>query len=140
MELSHLGVPVGPLVRVHGGFANRMYRLDTDQGSFAVKEMNLLDRVRRYLRIYVWHQAGDTAVLNNMASSYKDSIANMKRSTYGKISLRVFAFNWIGNYAYCSRRAKFAVRLIGFRYPKMQTILFTDWEAQCPAPLTLDRI
>lgn len=35
-----LGVPVGPMVRVHGGFANRMYRLDTDQGSFAVKELS----------------------------------------------------------------------------------------------------
>ncbi|MFI7596713.1 phosphotransferase family protein [Actinoplanes sp. NPDC049681] len=44
MDLSHLGTPVGPMVRVHGGFANRMYRLDTDQGSFAVKELNLLDR------------------------------------------------------------------------------------------------
>jgi aminoglycoside phosphotransferase (APT) family kinase protein len=44
MDLSHLGVPVGPMIRVHGGFANRMYRLDTDQGSFAVKELNLLDR------------------------------------------------------------------------------------------------
>ncbi|TDO46090.1 aminoglycoside phosphotransferase (APT) family kinase protein [Kribbella sp. VKM Ac-2571] len=32
------------MVRVHGGFANRMYRLDTDQGSFAVKELNLVDR------------------------------------------------------------------------------------------------
>lgn len=32
------------MIRVHGGFANRMYRLDTDQGSFAVKELNLLDR------------------------------------------------------------------------------------------------
>ena len=32
------------MVRVHGGFANRMYRLDTDQGSFAVKELNLADR------------------------------------------------------------------------------------------------
>ena len=31
---------MGPLTRVHGGFANRMYRLDTDQGSFAVKELN----------------------------------------------------------------------------------------------------
>ncbi|WP_433323289.1 phosphotransferase family protein [Spirillospora sp. CA-294931] len=44
MDLSHLGAPVGPMIRVHGGFANRMYRLDTDQGSFAVKELNLLDR------------------------------------------------------------------------------------------------
>ncbi|MGN9907458.1 phosphotransferase family protein [Phytohabitans sp. LJ34] len=44
MELSHLGAPIGPMIRVHGGFANRMYRLDTEQGSFAVKELNLLDR------------------------------------------------------------------------------------------------
>jgi hypothetical protein len=32
------------MIRVHGGFANRMYRLDTDQGSFVVKELNLADR------------------------------------------------------------------------------------------------
>ena len=32
------------MIRVHGGFANRTYRLDTDQGSFAVKELNLVDR------------------------------------------------------------------------------------------------
>ena len=44
VNLSHLGAPVGPMIRVHGGFANRMYRLDTDQGSFAVKELNLVDR------------------------------------------------------------------------------------------------
>ncbi|MGH8965666.1 MAG: phosphotransferase family protein, partial [Actinomycetes bacterium] len=44
MNLSHLGTPIGPMIRVHGGFANRMYRLDTDQGSFAVKELNLGDR------------------------------------------------------------------------------------------------
>jgi hypothetical protein len=39
-NLSHLGAPIGPMIRVHGGFANRTYRLDTDQGSFAVKELN----------------------------------------------------------------------------------------------------
>ena len=44
MDLSQLGVPTGPMTRIHGGFANRMYRLDTDQGSFAVKELNLVDR------------------------------------------------------------------------------------------------
>ncbi|RZU18887.1 aminoglycoside phosphotransferase (APT) family kinase protein [Kribbella rubisoli] len=44
MDLSQLGTPTGPMIRVHGGFANRMYRLDTDQGSFAVKELNLVDR------------------------------------------------------------------------------------------------
>ncbi|KRE76376.1 MULTISPECIES: phosphotransferase family protein [Micrococcaceae] len=44
MNLSHLGAPIGPMIRVHGGFANRVYRLDTDQGSFAVKELNLVDR------------------------------------------------------------------------------------------------
>ena len=36
------------MIRVHGGFANRMYRLDTDQGSFAVKELNLVDRRWKY--------------------------------------------------------------------------------------------
>ncbi|MEU7875468.1 aminoglycoside phosphotransferase family protein [Dactylosporangium sp. NPDC049140] len=48
MDLAHLGAPIGPMTRVHGGFANRLYRLDTDQGSFAVKEMNLLDRRSAY--------------------------------------------------------------------------------------------
>ncbi|MFB9237675.1 phosphotransferase family protein [Plantactinospora siamensis] len=43
MDLSHLGTPTGPLLRVHGGFANRTYRLDTDRGSFAVKELKLVD-------------------------------------------------------------------------------------------------
>lgn len=44
MDLSFLGTPSGPPTRVHGGYANRMYRLDTEQGSFAVKELNLSDR------------------------------------------------------------------------------------------------
>jgi aminoglycoside phosphotransferase (APT) family kinase protein len=44
MDLSRLGAPTGPMTRIHGGYANRLYRLDTDQGSFAVKEMNALDR------------------------------------------------------------------------------------------------
>jgi aminoglycoside phosphotransferase (APT) family kinase protein len=44
VDLAHLGVPIRPMIRVHGGFANRMYRLDTDQGSFAVKELNVVDR------------------------------------------------------------------------------------------------
>ncbi|MFD9701181.1 phosphotransferase family protein [Lentzea sp. NPDC059081] len=48
MDLSHLGAPIGPMVRVHGGFANRTYRLDTDRGSFAVKELNVADRRRAY--------------------------------------------------------------------------------------------
>ncbi|MFC9688666.1 phosphotransferase family protein [Kribbella sp. NPDC056951] len=48
MNLSHLGTPIGPITRVHGGYANRMYRLDTDQGSFAVKELNLADRRSPY--------------------------------------------------------------------------------------------
>ncbi|MFB6722961.1 phosphotransferase family protein [Kribbella sp. NPDC056345] len=41
--LSQLGAQIGPMVRIHGGFANKLYRLDTDQGSFAVKELNLVD-------------------------------------------------------------------------------------------------
>lgn len=48
MDLSHLGTPIRPLARVHGGFANRMYRLDTDRGSFAVKELNVVDRRSAY--------------------------------------------------------------------------------------------
>jgi aminoglycoside phosphotransferase (APT) family kinase protein len=47
VDLSQLGAPTGPMVRVHGGFANRLYRLDTDQGSFAVKEM-VVDRRSAY--------------------------------------------------------------------------------------------
>ncbi|WBQ05247.1 phosphotransferase family protein [Kribbella sp. CA-293567] len=48
-DLSQLGTPIGPMIRVRGGFANRLYRLDTDQGSFAVKELNLVDRRQTYL-------------------------------------------------------------------------------------------
>ena len=44
MNLSHLGTARGPMTRVDGGYANHLYRLDTDQGSFAVKELNLVDR------------------------------------------------------------------------------------------------
>lgn len=32
------------MTRIHGGYANRLHRLDTDQGSFAVKELNVADR------------------------------------------------------------------------------------------------
>jgi aminoglycoside phosphotransferase (APT) family kinase protein len=48
VDLSQLGTPIKPMVRIHGGFANRMYRLDTDQGSFAVKKLNLADRRSAY--------------------------------------------------------------------------------------------
>ena len=48
MDLSFLGTPLGPMSRVHGGFANRTYRLDTDRGSFAVKRLTVLDRRRAY--------------------------------------------------------------------------------------------
>ena len=41
MNLDHLGVPLRPMTRVHGKASNRTYRLDTDQGSFAVKQLNL---------------------------------------------------------------------------------------------------
>lgn len=41
MDLEHLGSPVRPMARVHGKSSNRIYRLDTDQGSFAVKELDL---------------------------------------------------------------------------------------------------
>ena len=44
MILDHLGTPLGPMTRVHGKTSNRLYRLDTDQGSYAVKELNFADR------------------------------------------------------------------------------------------------
>ena len=36
----HVGTPLRPMTRVHGKGFNRMYRLDTDQGSFAVKRLS----------------------------------------------------------------------------------------------------
>jgi Phosphotransferase enzyme family len=36
------------MTRVHGKSSSRLYRLDTDQGSFAVKELNLVDRRGTY--------------------------------------------------------------------------------------------
>src|SRR5579863_1883583 len=48
MSLEHLGTPKGPMTRVPGKSSNRLYRLETDQGSFAVKELNLVDRGWRY--------------------------------------------------------------------------------------------
>src|SRR5262245_47964465 len=44
MNLDHLGVPLRPMTRVHGKAFNRCYRLDTDQGSFAVKQLVDHDR------------------------------------------------------------------------------------------------
>src|SRR4051794_23482478 len=41
MNLDRLGAPLRPMIRVHGKASNRMYRLDTDRGSFAVKELNV---------------------------------------------------------------------------------------------------
>lgn len=43
MNLDHLGTPLRPMTRLHGKGSNRMYRLDTSQGSFAVKAL-VLDR------------------------------------------------------------------------------------------------
>lgn len=48
MDLSFLGTPLTPPTRIRGGFANRLYRLDTDQGSYAVKELAVDERRRRY--------------------------------------------------------------------------------------------
>ncbi|WP_246846254.1 phosphotransferase family protein [Humibacter ginsenosidimutans] len=36
------------MTRIAGGFANRLYRLDTDRGSFAVKQLNQFDRRSTY--------------------------------------------------------------------------------------------
>ncbi|MBA8794918.1 aminoglycoside phosphotransferase (APT) family kinase protein [Friedmanniella endophytica] len=48
MDLTVLGEPTRPMVEVGGGFANRLQRLDTDQGSFAVKTLALTDRREPY--------------------------------------------------------------------------------------------
>jgi aminoglycoside phosphotransferase (APT) family kinase protein len=48
MDLDRLGKPLRPMTRVHGKSSNRLYRLDTDQGTFAVKELNVFDRRRTY--------------------------------------------------------------------------------------------
>jgi aminoglycoside phosphotransferase (APT) family kinase protein len=41
VNLDHLGTPLRPMTRVRGKGFNRMYRLDTVQGSFAVKQLNV---------------------------------------------------------------------------------------------------
>lgn len=43
MNLDHLGSPLRPMTRVHGKGSNSVYRLDTSDGSFAVKAL-MLDR------------------------------------------------------------------------------------------------
>src|SRR5687768_14800075 len=62
VNLAHLGTPIGPMTRVHGKSFNRIYRLDTDQGSFAVKELNL-DRgwEFRYDDVFRFEQAAFAA-------------------------------------------------------------------------------
>jgi len=39
MNLDHLGTPLRPMTRLRGKGSNRMYRLDTSDGSFAVKAL-----------------------------------------------------------------------------------------------------
>jgi aminoglycoside phosphotransferase (APT) family kinase protein len=39
MNLDHLGTPLRPMARLHCKGSNRMYRLDTSDGSFAVKAL-----------------------------------------------------------------------------------------------------
>jgi aminoglycoside phosphotransferase (APT) family kinase protein len=41
MKLDHLGAPLRPMTRVQGKASSSVYRLDTEQGSFAVKELGL---------------------------------------------------------------------------------------------------
>lgn len=44
VNLDNLGTALRPMTRVQGKAFNSVYRLDTDQGSFAVKQLNNLDR------------------------------------------------------------------------------------------------
>lgn len=48
MDLDYLGTPLRPMTRVLSKSSNRLYRRDTDRGSFAVKELNLIDRRWNY--------------------------------------------------------------------------------------------
>jgi aminoglycoside phosphotransferase (APT) family kinase protein len=58
MNLDHLGTPRRPMTRRRGKGFNRLYRLDTDQGSFAVKELNLeRDRTYRHDDVLRFEQA-----------------------------------------------------------------------------------
>jgi hypothetical protein len=41
MKLDHLGAPLRPMTRVQRKASSSVYRLDTEQGSFAVKELSL---------------------------------------------------------------------------------------------------
>src|SRR4051812_44141067 len=41
MNLDHLGTPARPMIRLQGKATNRVYRLDTERGSFAVKEIDV---------------------------------------------------------------------------------------------------
>lgn len=62
MNLSHLGTPVGPMTRVHGKSSNRMSRLETDQGVFAVKELRLdRDWTYRHEDVFRLEQAAFSA-------------------------------------------------------------------------------
>jgi len=36
----NLGAPLGPLVRVYGGLLHKMWRLDTNKGSYAIKQLS----------------------------------------------------------------------------------------------------
>jgi hypothetical protein len=41
VNLSHLGTPVGPMTPVYGKSSNRIWRLETARGVFAVKELRV---------------------------------------------------------------------------------------------------
>jgi aminoglycoside phosphotransferase (APT) family kinase protein len=62
MNLDHLGAPLRPMTRVQGKASSSVYRLDTDQGSFAVKELSL-DRglMRRHDDVFRFERAAFAA-------------------------------------------------------------------------------
>ncbi len=62
MNLDHLGSPLRPMTRLHGKGSNRMYRLDTEQGSFAVKALSLdRDGTFRHDEVFRFEQAAFAA-------------------------------------------------------------------------------
>src|SRR5688500_3862671 len=56
-----LGTPLRPMTRVGGGNVHRMWRLDTDRGSWAVKQLRPGTALPAYLNTIEFEQAGRAA-------------------------------------------------------------------------------
>ncbi len=62
MNLDHLGTPLQPMIQLNGKSSNRVYRLDTSEGSFAVKAlMSDRDWASRHDDVFRLEQAAFSA-------------------------------------------------------------------------------